>query len=177
MHRLGAGLTLWVGFDRFMSERVSALLECYQLGEEVCNQQMTDRHLGEIASSYCRRWRTLRAELGLKSIVEHDIDCSNPGDEEGKRNAFFDKWKLMKGSTATYKVLISALLEIECRDDAEGVCKVLKQSLHKKAEEERSCHVKLRTQITKGLVKQTGKNRQLLHVLVAKSSARVLMIL
>ena len=121
-----------------MSERVavSDLLGYYQLGEDVCNQQVTDRHLDEIASSYCRRWKSLRAELGLKAIVEHDIDHSIPGDEEGKRHALFSKWKLMKGSSATYKELISALLRIKCRDDAEGVCKVLKQSL---ANEERSC--------------------------------------
>ena len=107
----------------------AALLARYQLGEEACNQQVTDRHLDEIASSYCRRWRSLRAELGLKAIVEHDIDHSIPGDEEGKRLALFNKWKLMKGSSATYKALISALLEIKCQDDAEGVCEVLKKSL------------------------------------------------
>ena len=123
---------------------VSTLLAYYELGEEICNRQITDRHLDEIASSYCRRWKSLRAELGLKAIVEHDID-SIPGDEEGKRHALFNKWKLMKGSSATYKALISALLEIRCRDDAEGVCEVLKQSLHCHAEscqanQQAACH-------------------------------------
>ena len=116
---------------------VCVLMTHCQLGEEVCNQQVTDIHLDEIASSYCRHWRTLRAELGLEAIVEHDIDRSIPGDEEGRRRAFFNKWKLMKGSSATYKALISALLRIKCRDDAEGVCKLLKKS---QAKEEKSCH-------------------------------------
>ena len=120
---------------------VCVLMAHYQLGEEdVCNQQVTDRHLDEIASSYCRHWRTLRAELGLEAIVEHDIDRSIPGDEEGKRRAFFNKWKLMKGSRATYKALISALLRKKCQDDAEGVCKLLKKSLYSQAKEEKSCH-------------------------------------
>jgi hypothetical protein len=111
---------------------VGSLLDYYQLKEGTCNQQVTDKHLCEIASSYCRQWRTLRAKLGLKNIVEHDIDYSIPGDEEGRRHAFFDKWKLVKGSAATYKILISALLEIKCRDDAEGVCRLLKKSLRRK---------------------------------------------
>ena len=117
---------------------VCALMEHYQLGEEVCSQQVTDRHLNEIASSYCRHWKSLRAELGLKAIVEHDIDHSLSDDEEGKRRALFNKWKLMKGFSATYKALISALLEIKCRDDAEGVCEVLKQSIG--AREQELCH-------------------------------------
>ena len=118
---------------------VSTLLAYYELGEEICNRQITDRHLDEIASSYCRRWKSLRAELGFEAIVEDDIDHSIPYDEEGKRHALFNKWKLMKGSSATYKALIGALLEIKCRDDAEGVCKVLKQSLHCHAKKEKSC--------------------------------------
>ena len=32
----------------------------------------------------------------------------------------------MKGLKATYKSFIHALLEVECREEAEGVCKLLK---------------------------------------------------
>ena len=38
----------------------------------------------------------------------------------------FKKWKKMKGMRATYKSLIHALLEVKCTEDAEGVCKLLK---------------------------------------------------
>ena len=47
-------------------------------------------------------------------------------DEDEKRATFFAKWKEAKGSDATYKALISALLEIGCAEDAECVCKLLK---------------------------------------------------
>ena len=43
-------------------------------------------------------------------------------------SSFFSKWKEAKGSGATYRALISALLKIKCVEDAEGVCELLKNS-------------------------------------------------
>ena len=59
--------------------------------------------------------------------VVPDID-QGPGGEDEKRRNFFFKWRDTKGSGATYKTLISALLEIDCREDAENVCKLCIQS-------------------------------------------------
>lgn len=69
-----------------------------------------------------------------------DIDRKSVSEDE-KRATFFAKLKEKKGSGATYEVLISALLGIECVDDAESVCKLLQnptsippqQSIHSKS--------------------------------------------
>lgn len=106
----------------------SSLLELYQLKEKDCNQQISSLHLNEISLNYCQKWRFLPARLKLKDIVADDIS-RGPGNEEDKRYTFFLKWKQIKGSEATYKRLISALLEIKCKQDAEGVCRLLQQSI------------------------------------------------
>ena len=56
-----------------------------------------------------------------------DIEKSK-ADEREKRHNFLRQWKRMKGSVATYKNLVSALLEINSIEDAEKVCIILKQS-------------------------------------------------
>ena len=46
--------------------------------------------------------------------------------EENERQKFLERWQEKKGCDVTYIKLISALLEVECRSDAEGVCKLLR---------------------------------------------------
>ena len=111
------------------SQALPPLLELYHLSEQNCKKQVTDQHLEEISSSCCSKWKSLRPHMEMEEIVEHDIDASPVGGPEGKRRAFFFKWKNMKGSGATYRVLITALLKIRCREDAESVCKLLAQTL------------------------------------------------
>ena len=106
---------------------VRSLMECYQLKERDCNQQISNVHLDEISLNFSQKWRFLPNRLKMKDIIAHDIDRI-PGDEEEKRRTFFLKWKQVKGSGATYKVLIRALLDIKCRQDAESVCKLLQQA-------------------------------------------------
>ncbi len=109
------------------TETLSSLMEHYQLKEEDCNRQISTLHLDEISLNFSRKWRFLPARLKMEDIVAYDID-RGPGDEEEKRRAFFLKWKWTKGSNATYKALICALLEIKSRQDAESVCKLLQES-------------------------------------------------
>lgn len=89
--------------------------------------QISDDHLREIAKSSCKEWKQLPALLGLDSIVADDIGKLQLSEYE-KRHAFLQEWKRCKGSKATYKQLVAALLGIENRDDAEKVCKLLKKS-------------------------------------------------
>lgn len=98
----------------------------FQLTVEDCDKQVSDSHLEEISRSCCVKWRSLPSHLELPKVVSADIDREHIGEEE-KRNSFFSTWKLMKGSYATYRKLIYALLKIECRDDAGKVCKLLKK--------------------------------------------------
>ncbi len=110
-----------------LKSTISSLLHRYQLKREDCNKKVSDRHLEEISSSHCGKWRSLPAYLDMKTINMEDTD-RDPGNEEEKRSAFFRKWRHMKGSAATYMKLIGALLEIKCMEDAESVCKLIQHS-------------------------------------------------
>ncbi len=100
---------------------VNYLMERYSLTEDKCSQPISDYHLNKI---HCSKWKQLPCYLGLDKIVAGDVsrDCAT---EEEKRFEFFSKWKETRGSDATYKSLISALLDCQCREDAESVCKLL----------------------------------------------------
>ena len=106
---------------------VSSLMEHYKLLEKDCNTQISDSHLQKISQSCCKKWRSLPSYLKMEDIVASDIDYESKGEEE-KRHAFFKQWKQKRGSNATYIALISALLEISCRQDAEKVCELLQKS-------------------------------------------------
>ena len=108
------------------SQVFNSITERFNLAQEDYNLQISDRHIGDISRLYCRKWKSLPPHLELRSIVMEDIDCG-AGSEEDKRHSFLLKWKQMKGSEATYRILIMALLEIGCRQDAENVCKLLKK--------------------------------------------------
>jgi hypothetical protein len=88
--------------------------------------QVSDRHLEEISRVCCEDWRSLPPHLKLETIAAKDIDKS-PKVEEEKRHDFLKKWKKTKGSDATYKKLHDALIEIKSRDDAERVCKIMRE--------------------------------------------------
>lgn len=100
---------------------LSELTKKYGLTEGGLGRQISNIHLLHISRSYCKKWKFLPPHLGLKTIVAENIDLGK-GDQAEKRYAFFLEWKQIKGSNATYKQLIIALLEIDSRDDAEKVC-------------------------------------------------------
>jgi len=104
------------------------LVEHYNLTEGDCNKPVSDVHLECISRSHCEHWKRLPAHLGMDPIVAKDIE-SGYGDEGTKRHNFFCTWKKTKGFNATYKQLISALLKINCRQDAECVCEMLRDSI------------------------------------------------
>ena len=85
------------------------------------NKQVSDAHLEDISRSCCSGWRSLPSRLEMRKIVVEDIDRLQGLSEEEKRLYFFKQWKSEKGSEATYKKLIDALVKIKCREDAEKV--------------------------------------------------------
>ena len=107
---------------------VDDLLKCYSLTREKCNRVVSDAHIDEISRYYSREWKSLPPHLDIKNIVAEDC----VGDPREKRRTFFFQWKQIKGSDATYLQLISALLKIKCKQDAEGVCELLQASLKMK---------------------------------------------
>ena len=86
----------------------------------IFRRQVSDEHIEEISRNHCRRWRSLPAHLNLGPILVQDIERSQ-GDEGERRAIFFRVWKERNGSEATYENLITALLKISCRQDAEAV--------------------------------------------------------
>lgn len=100
------------------------LKEHFKIKEEDWSKEVSDSDLKEISHSYCSEWRLLPYYLGMKDIAVKNIERNKDGEEE-RKHAFFRQWKQEKGFDATYKQLISALLKIGHREDAENVCKLL----------------------------------------------------
>ena len=103
---------------------MNSLLKQYKIKEEDVNREVTNIHIDKISRSHCEKWKSLPAYLEMEGIVASDIE-KKPIEEEEKRNNFFSKWKEEKGSEATYKALIGALLEMKCKKDAESVCEMI----------------------------------------------------
>ena len=104
------------------------LMSQYKLTESQYNQQVSDTHLEKLSRSGCKQWKSLPPHLELEAIVAEDIDKSQKGERE-KRHEFLLTWKDIEGSDATYGQLITALLKIKCRRDAEKLCEMLKKSV------------------------------------------------
>ena len=96
--------------------------------EEVFDQQISDPHLEEISRTSSTKWRSLPPHLDIPDTTVSDIECDSQNEEEWQNNFFFT-WKRKKGTRATYRKLVHALLKIDCRGDAEKVCKLLMESV------------------------------------------------
>ncbi len=101
------------------------MLQSFGLSEEHANQKVSDVHMVEISRCYCKRWKLLCPYLDLEGIIVNDMELVS-GSEGEKRRAFFAAWRERKGSDATYRRLLYALLKTGCREDAEEICKLLK---------------------------------------------------
>ena len=107
---------------------VSSICAHYGVNQEDLNKEISDLHLAKIVQSRCTRWRSLPSHLELETNLLSDIDRDFPKEVE-KRSEFFDQWKRQKGSEATYKRLMQALLDVKERHDAEYVCQLSQQIL------------------------------------------------
>lgn len=104
------------------------LMRRFRLEEKDCNQEIEDAHGESIFSKLCGQWKFLITVLELPKVWKDDLqqDCRNEAD---RRVNFFSKWKKKDGSSVTYIRLIRALLDINNKEDAEEVCKFLKDLL------------------------------------------------
>ncbi len=105
---------------------LDTLLDNYELTDEECCMQVSDIHLDQFSSNCCsnKEWTFLPPYLEVEGTVVADINHENLSGKE-KRLCFFKQWKQIKGSDATYRALISALLQINRRSDAEYLCNLL----------------------------------------------------
>lgn len=118
------GWCLQMAATKHCESALDLLLKKYNLKiEDVC-KKISGEHLDRISHSYCSKWRRLLPYFNMEKIVEDDIDQLSVNGEE-KRSKFFKKWEEVKGSSATYEKLVSALLKMECRNDAEKVCELI----------------------------------------------------
>ena len=99
------------------------------LTEEDCGTVVSDVHLDNIARSCSASWKFLVAQLKVNGIEIDNIENTQEGIEE-KRRKFYRRWKQSKATDATYSQLINAMLNINCKQDALKVCKLLPASLH-----------------------------------------------
>ena len=106
----------------------SELLGQFELTEEECQRQISDPHLEEISRTSSRKWRSLPSHLELPDTTVGDIERDSQNEDE-RRNSFFFTWKHKKGTRATYRKLVRALLKIDCGGDAEKVYKLLLESV------------------------------------------------
>ena len=106
----------------------SELLRQYELTEEDSEQPISDPHLEVISRTSSKEWRSLPPHLELPDTTVGDIERDSQHEGE-RRNNFFFTWKHKKGTRATYRNLVHALLKINCRGDAEKVCKLLLESV------------------------------------------------
>lgn len=109
------------------SDTLDSLLLKYELAAKDCDVEISNKHLDKISSSCNLPYERLSPYLEMEQVCAQDIkQDENSGLE--RRLAWLKKWKKIKGSAATYRALILALLEIEYKDDAEKICIWLKTS-------------------------------------------------
>lgn len=111
-----------------MSERVTlySLLHRFNLDEGECNKVVSKAHVEGLCKANCTQWRLLPTPLDVETISVDDIE-RNAIEESDRRCSFMYQWKQIKGFTATYRQLITALLKIKCSEDAACLCKLMKK--------------------------------------------------
>ena len=113
-----------------LHEDFSKILKRCNLKENdaVLDNEVSTLHATEIAAHHCHEWGRLLVYLFSENekpdSIKKDIE-KKVGEPQQQREEFFNVWIKKKGNDATYKALISALLHISCRADAEFVCKIL----------------------------------------------------
>ena len=110
------------------SDQLDSLLDEYKLSEEYWGKQITGIDQDKISWSCGFPCERLSSYLGVEQACAQDIKHDGKSEPE-RRAALLKTWDQKKGSGATYKALIAALLEIEHKNDAEVVCKLLKTSM------------------------------------------------
>ena len=105
------------------------VLTQYELTEDDCMKKITDKDLDSICNTCSFPYGRMAPHLKVEQACAEDIkQDTNLRSESDRRSSLLKKWKQSKGSEATYKALLSALLGIERREDAEVICKLLKDS-------------------------------------------------
>ena len=103
---------------------MAQVIRRHGLSDEVLNHEISDIHVDKISRSSCKMWRHLYPYLELDEIIIGDVERDYSAEAE-RRKGLINRWRAIKGSEATYKTLVYALLKISQLQDAENVCKLL----------------------------------------------------
>ncbi len=114
-------------------DEVDALLSSNGLTYKDGNRECRDDHILNI-SMQLEQWELVATWLGL-TPAEIEAIKGNNQTIEMMRYKTLKKWKFkaLLSGTATYRVLLQALLDCGYNDQAKRVCSLLKESLHQES--------------------------------------------
>jgi hypothetical protein len=106
------------------------LMKNYDLSEDYCNKEISDVHASGICLLLrrCSKWQLMVPILGMKEDEVNGTEHTLLNEDERRQNIIL-KWRKKHGCEATFRALINALIKIECHEDAEEVCKFLKETI------------------------------------------------
>ena len=108
------------------SSQLRELCKSFELSNDDIEKQVSDEHILEIYPQL-ENWKRAAAHLGLTQAHVQAIESGARPDEELMRLYMLQEWK--KGNkineTATYQVLLKALLDCSCINSAVKVCLLL----------------------------------------------------
>ena len=108
------------------SSQLVELCKRYKLSDDDINEEVSNKHILEIYPQL-EKWKRVAAHLGLTQADVQAIEGRARPDEELMRLYMLQEWKAKKrlDGTATYQVLLNALIECNCSESALQVCELL----------------------------------------------------
>ena len=103
-----------------------ALCTKFGLSNDDIDKEICDDHILKIYPQL-EKWRRVAVHLGLTRADVQAVENGAKPDEELMRLYLLQEWKRKKrlDGTATYQVLLKALIECNCSESAIRVCKLL----------------------------------------------------
>ena len=112
--------------QRGQSSQLMELCKRFQLSNDDIDKEFSDEHIFEIYYQL-EKWKLVAAHLGLTQADVQAIESMAWRDEELMRLYMLQEWKRKKrlDGTATYQVLLKALIKCNCSGSALQVCELL----------------------------------------------------
>ena len=103
------------------------LCKRFELSNDDINKEVSEKHILEIYPQL-KNWIRVALHLGLTQADVQAIESEARSDEKLMRLCMLKEWKRKKmlDETATYQVLLEALIECNCSESAVQVCELLK---------------------------------------------------
>ena len=108
------------------SPQLDELCNRFELSDDDIDKEVNDKHIRKIYSQL-EKWKRVAAHLDLAQKDVEAIESRARPDEELMRLYMLQEWKTKNkiNETATYQVLLEALLECSCSNSAVKVCELL----------------------------------------------------